>query len=134
MGLHRQSLPPVPRENSHRSSYTLSRVNDGYTSPGRCSVTKLLAVLALFISAGAGAQSYPARPVRLIVPAAPGGGTDITARSVVPAIAENLGQPIVIENRGGAGGVVGSEVVAKAAPDGYTLLWCTSVMPPIRRS
>src|SRR4051812_16895458 len=122
MGLHRRSLPPVRGENSHRSSYTLSRVNDRYTSPGRCSATKLLAVLALFISAAAGAQSYPARPVRLIVPAAPGGGTDITARSVVPAKADNLGQPIVIENRGGAGGVVGSEVVAKAAPDGYTLL------------
>src|SRR3954454_24918315 len=122
MGLHRRSLPPVRGENSHRSSYTLSRVNDGYTSPGRYSVSKLLAVLALFISAAAGAQSYPARPVRLIVPAAPGGGTDITARSVVPAIAENLGQPIVIENRGGAGGVVGSDLVAKAAPDGYTLL------------
>src|SRR3954467_4422652 len=122
MGLHRRGLPPVRGENSHRSSYTLSRVNDGYTSPGRYSVSKLLAVLALFISAAAGAQSYPARPVRLIVPAAPGGGTDITARSVVPAIADNLGQPVVIENRGGAGGVVGSEVVAKAAPDGYTLL------------
>src|SRR3954468_15902214 len=122
MGLHWRSLPALPRKHSHGSGYTLSRVDDGYTSSGRCSVTKLLAVLALFISAGAGAQSYPARPVRLIVPAAPGGGTDITARSVVPAIAENLGQPIVIENRGGAGGVVGSEVVAKAAPDGYTLL------------
>src|SRR5204862_130906 len=61
-------------------------------------------------------------PIRLIVPAAPGGGTDITARSVGPAIADNLGQPIVSENRGGAGGVVGTEVVAKSAPDGYTLL------------
>src|SRR3954467_14057345 len=122
MGLHRRSLPPVRGENSHRSSYTLSRVNDGYTSPGRCSVTKLLAVLALFISAGAGPHPYRGGRWRLSVRAPPGGGTDITARSVVPAIAENLGQPIVIENRGGAGGVVGSEVVAKAAPDGYTLL------------
>src|SRR5207253_6593987 len=64
----------------------------------------------------------PQRPIRLIVPAAPGGGTDITARSFVPALADNLGQPVVIENRGGAGGVVGTEVVAKSAPDGYTLL------------
>ena len=83
---------------------------------------KLVAVLAFFFVTAAAAQTYPSRPVRLIVPAAPGGGTDITARSVVPAIADNLGQPIVIENRGGAGGVVGTEVVAKAAPDGYTLL------------
>ena len=83
---------------------------------------KLIAVLALLVASAAMAQPYPARPIRLIVPAAPGGGTDITARSIVPAIADNLGQPIVIENRGGAGGVVGTEVVANAAPDGYTLL------------
>ena len=81
----------------------------------------LLFVLSLAAAAQAWAQ-YPNRPIRLIVPAAPGGGTDITARSFVPALAENLGQPIVIENRGGAGGVVGTDVVAKAAPDGYTLL------------
>jgi tripartite-type tricarboxylate transporter receptor subunit TctC len=81
----------------------------------------LLAVLALAAAAQAWAQ-YPSRPIRLIVPAAPGGGTDITARSFTPALAEHLGQPVVIENRGGAGGMVGSDVVAKAAPDGYTLL------------
>jgi tripartite-type tricarboxylate transporter receptor subunit TctC len=73
------------------------------------------------LAAQAWAQ-YPTHPIRLIVPAAPGGGTDITARSFVPQLADNLGQPIVIENHGGAGGVVGTSVVAKAAPDGYTIL------------
>ena len=84
---------------------------------------KLIAfiVLSLVAAAQAWAQ-YPNKAIRLIVPAAPGGGTDITARSFVPALAENLGQPVVIENRGGAGGMIGTDLVAKAAPDGYTLL------------
>ena len=85
-------------------------------------MTRAFVVLALWAAALSAAAQYPSHPIRLIVPAAPGGGTDITARSFVPALADNLGQPVVIENRGGAGGVVGTEVVAKAAPDGYTLL------------
>jgi tripartite-type tricarboxylate transporter receptor subunit TctC len=85
----------------------------------------MMKLIVLVVSLAAAAQAwaqYPTKAIRLIVPAAPGGGTDITARSFVPALAENLGQPIVIENRGGAGGVIGTDVVAKAAPDGYTLL------------
>jgi tripartite-type tricarboxylate transporter receptor subunit TctC len=79
--------------------------------------------LSIFIFIGeAAGQQYPNRPIRLIVPAAPGGGTDITTRGFTPALQDALGQPVVIENRGGAGGVIGSDVVAKAAPDGYTLL------------
>ncbi len=77
---------------------------------------------ALLLAASPAAAQFPAKAIRLVVPAAPGGGTDITARSFVPQLSENLGQPVVIENRGGAGGVIGSDVVAKAAPDGYTLL------------
>ena len=84
---------------------------------------KLAAFAALcLVAVQTFAHQYPTRPIRLIVPAAPGGGTDITARSFVPQLADNLGQPIVIENHGGAGGVVGTSVVAKAAPDGYTIL------------
>src|SRR3954462_7780280 len=79
-------------------------------------------VLSFCVVAQAWAQQYPTRPIRLVVPAAPGGGTDITARSFGPQLAENLGQPMGIENHGGAGGMVGTSVVAKAAPHGYTIL------------
>ena len=70
----------------------------------------------------ASAQPYPERPVRVIVPFAPGGGSDILARQLVPKLNEYLGQPFVIDNRGGAGGLVGTEIARKAAPDGYTLI------------
>jgi len=72
------------------------------------------------------AQPYPTRPVRIVVTYVPGGNTDVAARLVAPHMSENLGQQVIIDNRGGAGGVVGTEIVARAAPDGYTLLFGTS--------
>ena len=68
------------------------------------------------------AQDYPARPVKIIVPFGAGGPADVTARQLGSILQENFGQPFVIENRTGAGGVIGTVEVAKAAPDGYTLL------------
>src|SRR5258706_11320034 len=68
------------------------------------------------------AQTYPSRPIRLIVPFPPGGSSDSVARVVVQKFSEGVGQPVVIENRPGVGGLLGSEAVAKAVPDGYTLL------------
>lgn len=84
----------------------------------------LLWALALpFACAGpAIGASWPERPVRLVVPSVPGGGTDISMRIIAPKLAEILGQQVVIDNRGGAAGNIGAEHVAKTAPDGYTLL------------
>src|SRR5690349_3509246 len=83
---------------------------------------RIVLALLLSVSLGAFAQGFPSRPVRLIVPFPPGGAVDFYARAVQPRLQEALGQPIVIENRTGAGGMVGAELVAKSAPDGYTLL------------
>src|SRR3972149_3737425 len=79
-------------------------------------------VAALGFAAPVAAQEYPAKPVRLIVPTSAGGVTDIAARLVGPKLAEVLAQSLFIENRVGAGGVVASNMVAQAAPDGHTLL------------
>ena len=70
------------------------------------------------------ADAWPSRPVRLIVPFAPGGGTDIVGRAMAQRLSERVGRPFVVENRGGAGAVIGTQLVAKSAPDGYTLLVC----------
>jgi tripartite-type tricarboxylate transporter receptor subunit TctC len=82
----------------------------------------LCALAIVLMSGTASGQSYPSRPIRLIVPSLPGGGTDISARLIAPRLSETLGQQVVVENRAGAASIVGSEIVARAAPDGYTLL------------
>ena len=92
-------------------------------------VANLLLVLSAALAAGiAGAQTYPSRPVRLIIPYAAGGGTDILARYYQPGLAQRLGQPIVIENRGGGGGLIGIRAALQAQPDGYTMLFSTSIV------
>ena len=82
-------------------------------------------VCALAAVSAAHAQQYPAKPLRLIVPFPPGGGTDAMARVLAPKLAEGLGQQVVIDNRGGAGATIGTELAAKSPPDGYTLLLMT---------
>ena len=81
-----------------------------------------VACFACGLADGAWAQSWPTKPLRLIVNFPAGGTTDLMARAFAPRLAEVLGQPVVIDNRGGAGGNVGLEVAVRAAPDGYTLL------------
>ena len=82
-------------------------------------------ILSLFVSfllsASVFAQAYPSKPIRYIVPFPPGGSSDLIARAIAPVMSERMGQPIIVENRPGAGGMLGVDVVAKAAPDGYTI-------------
>jgi tripartite-type tricarboxylate transporter receptor subunit TctC len=82
----------------------------------------LLAVVALVVAGQAWSQPYPSRPIRFVVPFPPGGGMDIVARAVGEKLSPRLAQPVVIENKPGAGTTIGTDAVAKSAPDGYTLL------------
>ena len=89
---------------------------------------RLMAALAAALVAAAPAysQQYPTKPVRVIVPFAPGGGSDITARQFSQKLSEGLGQQFLVDNRGGAGGLIGMELTAKAPPDGYTIMMMTA--------
>ena len=87
-----------------------------------CLVTALLPVA----SGMAGAQAYPVKPVRMVVPFPAGGATDIVGRLIAQKLTESWGQQVIVDNRGGAGGTIGSDVAAKSAPDGYTMLVGTS--------
>ena len=86
----------------------------------------MVLVLGMLAAMAVSAHDWPAKPVRFIVPYPPGGGTDVIARIVQTRLSEALGQPIIIENRGGAGGALGTEAAAKALPDGYTFLFTLS--------
>ncbi len=92
---------------------------------------------SLFAAAPVSAQGYPNKPVRLIVPWPPGQATDLAARIVADKLAQSLGQPFIVENKPGAGGLIGTETVVKAAPDGYTLLAASSgpisIMPNLQK-
>jgi tripartite-type tricarboxylate transporter receptor subunit TctC len=87
--------------------------------------------LAMMASGFACAQPYPAKSVRLIVPTSPGGGTDFSARTIAPKLSELLGQSVVVENRAGGGTLIGNELVARSAPNGYTLLMGISSLTSI---
>ena len=97
----------------------------------------LCAVLVTLPAAQAWAQAgYPSRPVRVIVPSAPGGGTDVLTRRITPAFSRHLGQQIVVDNRGGAATIIGNDLAAHATPDGYTLLMgltTLTILPSIRK-
>src|SRR5688572_28358725 len=96
------------------------RGNRGEKMSIRHAVT--VATLCALAPLNAAAQSYPDRPIRVIVGVPAGGTPDVMARTVTTGMSKILGQPLVMDNRGGAGGLIGTEVAAKAAPDGYTLL------------
>ena len=100
------------------------------TAADRSSRRAVLVVLLLGIASGAGlgpafAQPFPSRPIRLVVPFPPGGPTDIVARPLAQMLGESLKQSVIVDNRGGAGGLIGADLVAKSPPDGYTLLMGT---------
>src|SRR6202022_2888893 len=85
-----------------------------------------LLVVAAFCAPPLHAQDYPTKPIRMIVPYPPAGGTDIVARTISEPLSKELGQPIIVDNRGGAAGNIGTDLAAKSAPDGYTILFTLS--------
>jgi tripartite-type tricarboxylate transporter receptor subunit TctC len=112
---------------------------DGASIKFQClsSVRSVLLLCALFLEIAASqsyAQGWPTRPITIVVPFPAGGGIDVLARIIQPQLGAELGQPIVVENRPGAGGIIGTSVVARAAPDGYTLLLGNSATNAINQA
>src|SRR5204862_357157 len=127
---------------SGRTSSSSSRCKPGANLMGNMHIGSSLlfgAALCMPLAAFAAAEpsaNYPARPIRLVVPQNPGGGTDLYARLVALPLSKRMGQSIVIDNRAGAGSLIGTDLVAKAVPDGYTLLAVSSaisIIPSVMR-
>ena len=116
----RSTMKPGPRRigRTRRTSGTAAALGTIATAIAAC--------LGFALPLATQAQAFPERPIKLVVPFPPGGSTDLVGRIVGKKAGELLGQPVIIENRGGAGGSIGSELVAQAQPDGYTLLMATT--------
>ena len=100
---------------------TLSRIHSGSIRWIMAALNRVSITIIAMVTGFAAAQTYPAKPIRIVVPYPSGGGTDIVARFIAKQLAEQLGQAAVVDNRPGAGGIIGSELIAKSPPDGYTL-------------
>ena len=103
-------------------------VNNDYPQAPRRQLLALIQglLLAAAFTQAAVAQTFPSKPLRIVVPAAPGGGTDILARLLSPELSKNFGQQIIIENRAGGATMIGTEFVARSAPDGHTMVIATT--------